>query len=600
MLSRLRRWTLLAGCVPLALLAGCPHQQAGPPTVATAPTVAAPPQPSAEETVRAAAQAAEVAAKAHKDQQLIEQAEGTYRTGVDNYRNGHLDAARSDFDAAVDLMLTSGMDLKSDAPLADEFDHLMNAINALEMDALKQGTGFSAPIEAAPLDAADEVTFPANPVLTAKVEAELKTTQSDLPLVINDYVAGFISYFSNSPAGHAHLKRSLERAGRYKEMISKDLSDAGLPQDLIYLAVAESGFQPQVVNRGSGAGGMWQFMPFQGAYGLERNGYFDERFDPEKSSLAYARYMKSLYAQFGDWYLAMAAYNWGPGNVQRAVMRTGYADFWELYRRNALPTATKNYVPGIIAAAIMAKNPKQYGLDDLVPDAPQLSDTVSVDYAVDLRLVADVTDVALPEIVTINPSLLRMTTPGDAAFDLHIPAGTREVYLKRIQDIPDDKRASWRFHVVRAGESLDTIAVSFHGRASEIASANKLTADASVAPGDELVVPLAGASARSHPLHYVTRAGDTLVTVADRFNVSVEDLRRWNHLKSAKVGLHRTLDVTEPVHLAPSTRTRSPGTRSPGTRRARTAAVSTPPKSAAKSAKAGSHGAAKKTKHAAK
>ncbi len=106
----------------------------------------------------------------------------------------------------------------------------------------------------------------------------------------------------------------------------------------------------------SGAGGMWQFMP-TGAYGLSRNGWFDERFDPEKSSRAYARYMKTLYNQFGDWYLAMAAYDWGPGNVQRAVMRTGYADFWELYRRNVLPGETKNYVPGIIAAIIMAKNP---------------------------------------------------------------------------------------------------------------------------------------------------------------------------------------------------------------------------------------------------
>ena len=150
-----------------------------------------------------------------------------------------------------------------------------------------------------------------------------------------------------------------------------------MPQDLIYLAVAESGFQPQAVNRGSGAGGMWQFMPFQGVYGLNLNAWYDERFDPEKSSQAYARYMKMLYNQFGDWYLAMAAYNWGPGNVQRAVMQTGYADFWELYKRNVLPTATKNYVPGIIAAAIMAKNPKQYGLEDMVPDPPVVSDTVT-------------------------------------------------------------------------------------------------------------------------------------------------------------------------------------------------------------------------------
>ena len=371
-----RRWALVVGCAPLVMLTGCPQQQAAAPgkmpAQATAPTITAGAiqtrQASRRNCAVTAAQAADAAAKAAKVQQLINKAEAAYRSGVDNYRAGHLDAARLDFDSAVDLMLTSGMDLKTDPQLADEFDHLLNAVNSLEMAALKQGNGFSPVLEAAPLDAANEVTFPANAALTAKVTAELKTTQSDFPLVVNDYVAGFISYFSNSPAGHAHLLRSLERAGKYKEMISKNLRDQGVPQDLIYLAVAESGFQPQALNARSGAGGMWQFMP-TGAYGLARNGWFDERFDPEKSSIAYAKYMKTLYNQFGDWYLAMAAYDWGPGNVQRAVMRTGYADFWELYRRNVLPGETKNYVPGIIAAIIMAKNPEQYGLDKVVPDA---------------------------------------------------------------------------------------------------------------------------------------------------------------------------------------------------------------------------------------
>ncbi len=551
-------------CVPLAMLTGCPQQQAGAPGAinakATAPAIAVPAETPAA-PVMTPAQSSDLAAKTQKIQQLIDRAEAAYRSGVNNYRGGRLEAARSDFDMAVDVMLRSGMDLKADPQLSEEFDHLLNAINTLEMSALKQGTGFSAPVEAAPLDAADEVTFPANPELKAQVEAELKTTQSDLPLVINDYVAGFISYFSNSPNGHAHLKRSLERAGKYKDMIAKDLKDAGLPQDLIYLAVAESGFQPQVVNRSSGAGGMWQFMPFQGAYGLERNGWFDERFDPDKSSLAYARYMKELYNQFGDWYLAMAAYNWGPGNVQRAVMRTGYADFWELYKRNSLPTATKNYVPGIIAAAIMAKNPKQYGLEDLVPDAAVISDTIAVNYSVDLRLVADVTDAPLQEIVALNPSLLRMTTPHGADFDLHLPAGTRDIFLKRINEIPEDKRASWRFHVVRAGESLDSVAGSFHDRPSEIAAANELAADASVSPGDELVVPVANATSMAHPLRYVTRVGDSLVTVADRFNISVEDLRRWNHLSSSSIGPHRTLYVAQPIHLAPATHVRAKGSR---------------------------------------
>src|ERR1700735_4727604 len=563
----LGRWALVVGCAPLVMLAGCPQDKSSAPgkapVQATAPTLAAGPSGSPRQAMQpaeAAAQTADAAAKAAKVQQLINKAEAAYRSGVDNYRAGHLDAARLDFDSAVDLMLTSGMDLKSDPQLADEFDHLLDAVNSLEMAALKEGNGFSPTLEAAPLDAANEVTFPPNEELTAKVAAELKTTKSDFPLVVNDYVAGFISYFSNSPAGHAHLLRSLERAGKYKEMISKHLSDQGVPQDLIYLAVAESGFQPQAVNARSGAGGMWQFMP-TGAYGLARNGWFDERFDPEKSSIAYAKYMKTLYNQFGDWYLAMAAYDWGPGNVQRAVMKTGYADFWELYRRGNLPAETKNYVPGIIAAIIMAKNPEQYGLDKIVPDAPVVSDTVTVDYAIDLRLVADVTDSSLTEIVALNPSLLRMTTPRDTSFDLHIPVGTRDVFTERLKEIPEDKRSSWRFHVVRPGETLDGIASSLHAHVSDVVAANGVALNDGVDTGDELVIPVTTAAAGARPQRYAVRRGDTLVTVADRFGVSVEDLRRWNHLSSKAVHPGTSLAVVEPVKLAPGTHVHGRGTR---------------------------------------
>src|SRR6266851_2567337 len=564
LMDLVRRWALVMACAPLVLLAGCPQDQAAAPgkvpAQATAPPIATSaasakagqaPQPGTPQPGTTTTQSADNA----KVQQLINRAEQTYRSGVDNYRAGHLDAARVDFDTAVDLLLTSGMDLKADPQLADEFDHLLNAVNSLEVAALKQGNGFSPVIEAAPLDAANEVTFPANPTLTAQVAAELKTTQSDFPLVINDYVAGFISYFSNSQGGHAHLLRSLERAGKYKDMISKNLREQGVPQDLIYLAVAESGFQPQALNARSGAGGMWQFMP-TGAYGLARNGWFDERFDPQKSSIAYARYMKTLYNQFGDWYLAMAAYDWGPGNVQRAVMRTGYADFWELYRCNVLTAETKNYVPGIIAAIIMAKNPQQYGLDKMVPEAPVISDTVTIDYAIDLRLVSDVTNASLLEIVALNPSLLRMSTPRDMAFDLHIPVGTRDVFAARIKDIPEEKRASWRFHVVRDGDSLDGIATALHSRPSEISEANGITAGETVNPGDELVIPVATAAAGAHPQRYTVRRGDTLVTVADRFSVSVEQLRRWNRLSSNAVAQGRSLTVAEPVKLAPGTRVR--------------------------------------------
>ena len=555
------RCTLAAACAPLLLLTltGCPA--AGPgntaspgktPSNATAPTLQQQ-QATAQDQAQQTAQQIIAAQHAQKVQALISKAEDSYKSGVDNYHANRLDAARQDFDFAVDTMLSSGMDLKNDPQLSDEFDQLLSAINSLALAALKQGNGFSPKIEAAPLDAANEVTFPSDPALVGKIAAELKTTQSDLPLVVNDYVAGWIRYFSNSPAGHAHLVRSLERAGKYKQMISRILREQGVPQDLIYLAVAESGFQPQAMNGGSGAGGMWQFMP-QGGYGLERNGYFDERFDPEKSTLAYARYMKILYNQFGDWYLAMAAYDWGPGRVQHAVAKTGYADYWELYRRNALPGETKNYVPGIIAAAIMAKNPKLYGLTDLTPDAPVLSDSVTTTYAIDMRLVADLTGSSVPEIVALNPALLRLSTPRDIPYELHIPVGTHDVFLDRLKNIPEDDRSSWRYHIVKDGETLDQIAAALHVHATEIASFNDVTAAQPIEAGDELVIPIAATRTLPPGQRYKMGRSDTLVTVADRFGVTVEQLRTWNHLSSSRVAPGHSLYVVEPIHLAPKTR----------------------------------------------
>jgi membrane-bound lytic murein transglycosylase D len=217
-------------------------------------------------------------------------------------------------------------------------------------------------------------------------------------------------------------------------------------------------------------------------------------------------------------------------------------------------------VPGIIAAIIMAKNPSQYGLDKLVPDAEIVSDTVTVDYAIDLRLVADVTDASLPEIVALNPSLLRMTTPRDMSFDLHIPVGTRDVFAERLKDIPEEKRSSWRFHVVRSGETLDEIATALRAHVSDIAEANGLTVGGGVESGDELVIPVASA-ANARTARYAVRRGDTLVTVADRFGVSVEDLRRWNHLSSNVLRPHSSLAVAEPVKLAPGIRVHVRGAR---------------------------------------
>jgi membrane-bound lytic murein transglycosylase D len=550
---------LLTGCVPQDGVSKAPAK----PAQATAPALK-PATPSVA-TAAPSVTPTPAAAASPQIQSLIDSVETAYQSGVTNYHAGKLQQAKADFDRAVDLMLTSGFDLKTQPQLRDEFDRVVDAVNTLEMEALKQGNGFAPKIEPAPVDIANDVTFPVDPNVKAQAIAELKTTQSDLPLVINDPVAGYISYFSSK--GRGTLMRSLERAGRYRSMISTVLAEEKVPQDLIYQAVAESGFQPQIVNGRSGAGGMWQFMPY-GVYGLSRNGWFDERFDPQKSTRAYARYMKELYGQLGDWYLAMAAYDWGPGNVQRAVERTGYADFWELYHRNALPKETKNYVPIIIAAAIMAKNPEQYGLQSLSPDPPLITDMVTTNYSVDLRLVSDIVGAPVQEIGDLNPSLLRMSTPADVSFELHLPPGSEEMYEKRIAEIPIDKRSQWRFHKVVTGETLETVARDYHVNASEIVFVNQLDPGDDLSSTDSLIIPVPPvASSKSRLTLYKVERGDTLVTVADRFNITVQQLRRWNHLTVARLEPGRRLYVAEPAHVSRVSKTSKHRTSAPSSKK---------------------------------
>ena len=269
---------------------------------------------------------------------LIARVEKEYQAGQDNYRAGHLEAAKQNFDSAFNQLLGSGFDLSSDLQSSDhpsddrlqrELDRILDGINSLELAALQQGDGFAEQkSEPAPIDEANELTPTVDQNVKAKAEAELKSTHSDLPLAMTDQVAGYINYFSSR--GRGTLERALARSGRYEDMIRRTLREEGVPQDLIYLAQAESGFHPLAVSR-AGARGMWQFMGGSGhGYGLERSWWIDDRQDPEKATRAAARYLKDLYNQFGDWYLAMAAYDSGAGTVQSAVKRTGYADFWEL------------------------------------------------------------------------------------------------------------------------------------------------------------------------------------------------------------------------------------------------------------------------------
>jgi membrane-bound lytic murein transglycosylase D len=486
---------------------------------------------------------------------LVQAAESEYQQGQAEYKAGHLNAAKEHFDRAVELMMQGPVEIQSDERLRNEFHKIVDDVHALEMQALKQGDGFTEQKpEPAPIDEANDITAPVDPNVKAKAEAELKQTRSDIPLVINDYVASYINFFTNSTKGRNTLINGWQRAGRYREMIFRILKEEGVPQDLFYLAQAESGFHPVAVSR-VGARGMWQFMHYTAPlYGLDKNWWIDDRQDPERSTRAAARHLKDLYNQFGDWWLAMAAYNSGAGNVQRAVQRTGYADFWELYRRNVLPAETKNYVPIIVAMTIVAKNPTQYGLTDVAIEPPLEPDVLKTNYAVDLRLVAEAVDSTVDEISELNPALLRRVTPRDREYDLKLPHGTKEKFEQAIAAIPPDKRVLWRYHRVADGETLASIAKKYRVTTSAIGQVNNLESD-DLAVDSRLVIPVngkanlaaSGGTYAKKPKRYKVRRGDTVSSVAADFGVSEERLRRWNSLKTNSLRPGRTLVIYPPV-----------------------------------------------------
>ena len=560
--------TLLRLMVPaavlLCLMTGCETDEAKKPAPlpaqATAPDVQAPaaqksgPQQAKNQSDTAARPATPTAGDPAADA-LIAQAEKQYAAGQANYQAGHLEAAKANFDQAFNTLLSSNLDIRNNESLQREFDKIVEAVHELEMTALKQGDGFQEPeSQPAPIDEANDITFPVDPNVRAKAEAEIKTTKSDLPLVMNDQVAMFINYFS-SPRGKATLEHAWQRSGRYKAMIEETLKQEGVPQDLIYLAQAESGFQPLALSR-AGARGMWQFMAQSGElYGLERNWWVDDRQDPVKATQAAARHLKDLYNQFGDWYLAMAAYNSGAATVQHAVERTGYADFWELYKRGVLPQETRNYVPIILAVTIIAKNPEQYGLERVTPEAPPQIDQVTINYPVDLRLVAECVDSSVDYLQELNPSLLRMTTPKDQSFTLNLPGGSKDKYETAIAVIPQDMRTYWRYHKVDYGDTLPAIARKYHTSTTSIEEANNLTSD-DLKAGTKLIIPIAPTHQGSgtslaysrHATHYTIRKGDTVASVADDFEVPVEKLRKWNHLRgSGELTPGRTLVIYKPL-----------------------------------------------------
>lgn len=467
-----------------------------------------------------------------------------FASGEKNFKAGHLEAARKDFDDAVDWMLESGYDPDADPALSALFHHVVDSVYAYELQAFRGGEGFTeAAAVPAPIDEVAAVTVPADPRVKERAEEAAKNVSHDLPLTVNDEVLSFLNFFQ-TPKGREIVETGLRRSGRYRDMISRVLREEGLPQDLIYLAQAESAFQPLALSR-AGARGIWQFVAYRGQqYGLHHTWWIDERQDPEKATRAAAQHLRDLYGLFGDWYLAMAAYNCGPGNVQKGIERTGYADFWELYKRNVLPRETKNYVPIIIALTLIAKDAAHYNIET-DPEAPVPFDVVKPGRPIDLRLVAETIDLDVETLRSLNPSLLRMATPDDPSFELRLPQGTGEKFTAEIAAIPPDKWLSWRRHRVEPGETLSSIARKYRVTPAAIAGANNMDRTAALEAGAKLIIPATqpASDLKRRLVSYRVRRGDTLAGIADRFSVNSEDVRRWNRLRSNRVSRGMVLRI---------------------------------------------------------
>lgn len=556
---------LLGGCVSIAAACGGnPRPVVAPPVpVAQAPKAPAPP--------------VEVARPADPIDILIADSERRFSEGRRHLDAGHLEQARVAFDQSVEMLLESQYGARTEPRLRQHFDRLVDRINALEVIALRQGDGFTEKrAEGAVIDALLTNSTFAPPEASAKTResvAEDIAQFGNFPIALNSRVLSYVEAFQGSL--RPFLTDGLTRAGRYMPMIERVFREEGVPLELAFVPLIESAFKPSAKSRVS-AQGVWQFMvPTARDFGLRYDWFIDERSDPEKSTVAAARYLKMLHRIFdGDWALALASYNGGQGRVQRAVKNSGMNDFWDLTSTSSfLPRETREYVPMIMAAMVIAKNPGKYGFD-LKPLAPLKYDKVKVPGAVDLRRVAEWADVSVSAIEELNPELRRWTTPMDyAGYELKVPVGRGASLAQRIAKADPDDLVAFKRYTVRRGETLASIARRHRVSSTQLAVANGVGTRVKLRGGQTLIIPrtpapaLANASSSSNSrtaltsarhapvkrasrttsapksLAYRVRKGDTLSTIASRHDVTVAEIKRWNKLRTnaLKVGAKLTI-----------------------------------------------------------
>lgn len=381
----------------------------------------------------------------------------------------------------------------------------------------------------------------------------------DFPITMNSKVEGWIDYFTGR--GRSHFERYLSRSSRYIPVMKHILRNAGLPEDLVYLAMIESGFNIRAYSRAK-AVGPWQFMAATGKrYGLRVDSWIDERRDPIRSTEAAARYLKDLYLMFESWYLAAAAYNAGENKILRIVQEQKTNNYWSISKTNALRRETKDYIPKLIAAAILAKNPERFGFEEIAYQDPLDFETVTVDYSLRLIDVANLINASPEDLMDLNPELRRgLVPPGVTNYPLRVPVGSQVLVQSALNAKRDQlaKAVSPVEYRVRRGDTLSAISKRFNVSIREIAQLNNLKNTSRLYPGRELIIPAYAsgmvASARPVAVPSPSRAtsqetepvtgkfithkvqkGDSLWSISVQYNVTIQDLFRWNNLKRSKI-----------------------------------------------------------------
>lgn len=374
----------------------------------------------------------------------------------------------------------------------------------------------------------------------------LDDREGHVPIIKNYRVDRIIEFFKTR--GRNDFSIWLNRIHRYEGMMKEILRSYDLPPELFYLALIESGLNPRAYSYAHAAG-QWQFISSTGSmYGLDRNWWVDERRDPVKATHAAAQYLKDLYEEFGDWYLAMAAYNAGERRVWRAIRREGTRDFWAL---RTLPRQTRNYVPTFLAGTIIAHHPEEYGFYP-EPEPAYAVDTVTVHKSLDLYKIAAVLGITAEDLKDLNPELRKNMTPGNTSYELKLPMNSRDRFLASIDDIPEADEVRYKEHYVRRGQTLSYIASLYGVSVGSVMRANNLRSSHWIKAGQMLTIPVSAnytpsrsysssssSSTRSVPqnieghvkLSYLVKSGDTLGEIAEIYGTRASNIRYWNGLR---------------------------------------------------------------------